>query len=165
MGGNRARTDGDRATTERRRATVLEAAELLGISVEAVRSRIKRGTLESVKEGGRTYALLDAVQIRPVSDQSLGRELIDELRDRVRSLERRLDEERVSSAELGRIIAALTQRIPELPSPASSESPGSPIRAAEEPEGQGPPAKSPQTTSEKGERGRVAPLPDNASER
>src|SRR5215218_4696508 len=164
MGGNRARTDGDRATTERRRATVPEAAELLGISVEAVRSRIKRGTLESAKEGGRTYVLLDAAQMRPVSDQSLDRELIDEIRDRVRSLERRLDEERVSSTELGRIIAALTQRIPELHSPASSESPGSPIKAAEEPEGLGPAAKSPQTTSEKGEEGRAAHVDDNASE-
>jgi len=164
MGGNRARTDGDRATTERRRATVLEAAELLGISVEAVRSRIKRGTLESVKEGGRTYVLLDAAQIRPVSDQSLDRELIDELRDRVRSLERRLDEERVSSAELSRIIAALTQRIPELPSPASSESLESPIRAAEEPEGVGPVTEGTQTTSEEGEEDRAAPVDDNASE-
>jgi hypothetical protein len=155
MGGDRARTDVDRAATERRRATVPEAAQLLGISVEAVRSRIKRGTLESVKEGGRTYVLLDAAQIRPVSDQSLGRELIDELRDRVRSLERRLDEERVSSAELGRIIAALTQRIPELP--------GSPIKAGEEPEGLGLVAEGTQTTSEEGEEDRAAPVDDNAS--
>lgn len=156
--------DVDRATTERRRATVPEAAKLLGISVEAVRSRIKRGTLESVKEGGRTYVLLDAAQIRPVSDQSLDRELIDELRDRVRSLERRLDEERVSSAELGRIIAALAQRIPELPSPASSESPGLPIRAAEELESLGPVAEGTQTISEQGEEGRAAPVAYNASE-
>ena len=100
MGRDRARSGGDRAATERRRATVPEAAELLGISVEAVRSRIKRGTLESANDSGRTYVLLDAAQIRPVSDQALDRELIDELRDRVRSLERRLDEERVSSVEL-----------------------------------------------------------------
>ena len=163
MGGDRARTDVDRAATERRRATVPEAAQLLGISVEAVRSRIKRGTLESVKEGGRTYVLLDAAQMRPVSDQSLGRELIDELRDRVRSLERRLDEERVSSAELWRIIAALTQRIPELPSLTSSESPGSPIKAGEEPEGLGSVAEGTQTTSEEGEEDRAAPVDDNAS--
>jgi excisionase family DNA binding protein len=165
MGRDRARSGGDRAATERRRATVPEAAELLGISVEAVRSRIKRGTLESAKDSGRTYVLLDAAQMRPVSDQALDRELIDELRDRVRSLERRLDEERVSSVELKRIIAALTERIPELPAPISSESPGSPIRAAEVPEGLvGPVAEGTQTTSEVGEGGRAAPVDDNASE-
>jgi hypothetical protein len=82
----------------------------------------------------------------------------------VRSLERRLDEERVSSAELGRIIAALTQRIPELPSPASSESPGSPIKASEEPEGLGLVAEGTQTTSEKGEGAWVESVADNASE-
>src|SRR5215211_768364 len=142
MGGDRAKAGDDRATTERRRATVPEAAQHLGISVEAVRSRIKRGTLERAKVGGRTWVLLDAAQVRPVSDRSLGRELIDELRDRVRSLERRLDEERSSSAELERIIAALTQRIPELPAPVSSQSSGSPIRVSEEPEGLGSVAES-----------------------
>jgi excisionase family DNA binding protein len=41
---------------------VNEAAEVLGISAKAVRSRIKRGTLESVKDGNTVYILLSSDQ-------------------------------------------------------------------------------------------------------
>ncbi len=75
---------GDRATTEqppepptvhiRRRLTVSEAADELGISAEAVRSRVKRGTLRSTKEGGTVYVLLPGSvsddQTRPGDDQT-----------------------------------------------------------------------------------------------
>src|SRR3954463_10388636 len=58
----------------RRRLTVSQAAEELRISAEAVRSRVKRGTLHSTKEGGTVYVLLpgclDDGQIRPGADQS-----------------------------------------------------------------------------------------------
>ncbi len=40
-----------RTTPPGRRLTVSEAAGRLGISAEAVRSRLKRGTLRSVKDG------------------------------------------------------------------------------------------------------------------
>lgn len=60
------RPDHDRASTEHptehpteRRATVGEAAGYLGITAEAVRSRIKRGTLKSMKEGASVYVLLE----------------------------------------------------------------------------------------------------------
>src|SRR5215210_4093743 len=43
-----------------RRVTQREAAEVLGVSVEAIRKRIKRGTLPSEKgEDGRRYVYLD----------------------------------------------------------------------------------------------------------
>jgi DNA-directed RNA polymerase specialized sigma24 family protein len=39
----------------RRRVDLREAAEILGTSVDAVRKRIQRGTLESEKEDGKVY--------------------------------------------------------------------------------------------------------------
>ena len=42
--------------------TVTEAADQLGFSVEAVRQRLKRGTLGHTKHEGRVYVHLDADQ-------------------------------------------------------------------------------------------------------
>ena len=41
------------------KVTVAEAAQLLGLSAEAVRSRVQRGTLKSTKEKGTVYVLLN----------------------------------------------------------------------------------------------------------
>src|SRR5438045_754354 len=49
----------DQTTHERVRMTVPEAATHLGISAEAVRARIHRGTLQHTKEEGSVYVLLD----------------------------------------------------------------------------------------------------------
>jgi hypothetical protein len=43
----------------RRRLDLREAAEILGASVDAVRKRIQRGTLESEKVDGKVYVWLD----------------------------------------------------------------------------------------------------------
>jgi len=109
---------GNDRTPPARRTTVAEAAEILGISAEAVRGRIRRGTLPVEREGGKVYVLLeaepedrtDADQPRTTGDQPGDRTdaLIAELQDRVRSLEE-------ANSENRRIIAALTSRIPELP--------------------------------------------------
>jgi hypothetical protein len=69
----------------------------------------------------------DPNAVHPQGEAEPYRELIEELRDRVRSLEE-------ANRENRRIIAALTQRIPELEAPASPEPPGSPETASEEPE-------------------------------
>jgi hypothetical protein len=119
VGGNR--------TQPIRRTTVAEAAEILGISAEAVRGRIRRGTLPVEREGGAVYVLIEgrdenrttADQPRTTADQPGDRTdlLIAELQDRVRSLEE-------ANRENRRIIAALTSRIPALESPERpSESP------------------------------------------
>jgi hypothetical protein len=51
--------------------SVAEASEALGISVEAVRGRIKRDTLEHEKaDDGTVYVLLKPDQSRPAPDQS-----------------------------------------------------------------------------------------------
>jgi hypothetical protein len=98
--------------------------------------RIKRGTLSADKEGGRLYVLLTPDPTTEPTDRTS--ELIAELRDRVRSLEGQLDQERTSSGELRRIVAALTQRIPEIEAPSPSEPPESPESPADEQQGRGP---------------------------
>lgn len=97
----------DGSTTEHgpntRRVTVAEAAERLGITAEAVRTRIKRGRLDSVKEPpdrtGTVYVLLQADQTGPnidptpqgqdqTADQPRGRdELVETLREQVAYLQ------------------------------------------------------------------------------
>jgi excisionase family DNA binding protein len=56
------RQDFDRTTAGpagHERVTVEDAARLMGLSVDAVRKRIERGTLRSVKAGKTRYVLLD----------------------------------------------------------------------------------------------------------
>ena len=93
-----------------RRVTVEEAAQLLGIEKESVKKRIQRGKLRSERDAsGQVWVYLD--RSKTVRDQSQRRsetdrdELVGELRDRVRSLERRLDEERESRRRGDTIIA------------------------------------------------------------
>jgi hypothetical protein len=130
-----------------RRLLVRDAARILGISEDAVRMRVKRGTLEAEREGGRLYVLLTA---DPTTDPtetktdptplditaltSAKDETISELRDRVTSLERSLEEEREARRRADTIIAQLTSRIPELPAASSQEARESPETATVEPE-------------------------------
>jgi hypothetical protein len=107
------------------RLTLSEAAQVLGTSKGALRMRVKRGTLRSEKgEDRRVYVWVnvtpntDPHAVHPQVEAEAWRELIEELRDRVRSLED-------ANRENRRIIAALTSRIPEL------EAPREPREAAE----------------------------------
>jgi hypothetical protein len=113
--------------------TVHDAARVLGISEDAVRMRVKRGTLQSEREGGRLYVFLTPEPTHEPTDRT--NELIGELKDRVRSLEEQLGSEREANRENRRIIAALTSRIPELPAASSPEPLESRGSAPEEPEG------------------------------
>src|SRR5829696_3224107 len=54
------------------RVTVAEAARLLGTSAEAVRMRVKRGSLRSTKIKNTVYVLLSPEQTRPNQDQTSG---------------------------------------------------------------------------------------------
>jgi hypothetical protein len=120
-----------------RRVHLSEAAALLGVSKDAVRMRVKRGTLRSEKGAdGRVYVWVnvsphaDPDGVHPRAQAEAWQALIDELRDRVRSLEE-------SNRENRRIIAALTQRIPEIEAPRepsrATEPPGAPETATEQP--------------------------------
>ena len=107
------------------RYTVQEAAEILGASVDAVRGRIRRGTLDSMKVEGSTYVLLDETSRDRHSEKSTSRlgetnpdqpanpnqsELVGELRDQVEWLRREVERKDT-------IIMSLTQRVPELDPP------------------------------------------------
>src|SRR5215210_8954972 len=54
------------------RATVAEAARLLGTSAEAVRMRVRRGSLRSTKIKNTVYGLLSPEQTRPNQEQTRG---------------------------------------------------------------------------------------------
>ncbi len=111
-----------RTTPPGRKLAVSEAAIELGISAEAVRSRIKRGTLRSVKEGGTVYVLLEDDQTPPdraqTTDQTTARSqsdstaLISAKDETIATLKEQLEAERQAHAEARRIIAGLVERIP-----------------------------------------------------
>jgi hypothetical protein len=121
--------------------TVPEAARALGISPEAVRNRLSRGTLKSIKEEGTVYVHLEADRSQHLSDiptdrpRDISSELVDELRDRVRYLERVPEEEREARTEERRrhdtLMAQLMSRIPEIEAP--PEAPEAPETATEQP--------------------------------
>jgi hypothetical protein len=107
------RTDG--SPPNQRRVTVREAVAALGISEGAVRMRIKRGTLESTREGERLYVLLHT-DPTPDPTRSDSERLISTLEEQLRL-------EREAHAEARRIIAGLVERIPALEAPESPETP------------------------------------------
>jgi len=125
----------------RRRLDVKEAAEVLGISSEGVRKRIKRGTLASEKEpGGRVFVWLDEDWTKSDEgsdrDRTKGRtesdsELVEVLREQLSRTWAQLEAEREANRENRRIIAGLTQRIPAIESP--PEAPQSSVTASEDP--------------------------------
>jgi hypothetical protein len=134
----------DRRTTDR--LTVSETAEVLGISAEAVRGRVRRGTLPVERESGTVYVLID----RPPTDRTTGDQsrtagdrphdrpdestaLISSKDETIAVLREQLEAERQAHAEARRIIAGLVERIPALDPPRehSADPPPEPSRARE----------------------------------
>ena len=119
------------------RVTVAEAARILGTSAEAVRMRVKRGSLKSTKIKNTVYVLLSPEQTGPTryqtsrsgpattnqtADQTDDRTaLLESLRSQVEFLQEELKRREEVHVEENRrkdtIIAQLTQRIPELEAP------------------------------------------------
>jgi len=98
-----------------------------------VRNRLSRGTLRSVKESGTVYVLLEADRARHNADipSDIPQALVAEMRGRIESLERQLEQANDRDRENRRIIAALTSRIPAIEAPSDErESP----ELVEEPE-------------------------------
>jgi excisionase family DNA binding protein len=107
--------------TTPRRVPVDEAARLLGISDGAVRQRIKRGTIEHVRDGGRLYVLL---YDDPTADTDRPHDrTIDRTSELIATLREQLQQERQAHAEARRIIAGLVERIPALEAPSDTDSP------------------------------------------
>ena len=131
-------SDADQKPTDHR-LTVFEAAEVLGISPEAVRARIKRGTLRKDKgPDGIVYVHLDAVPPRQDGDETESssrpdaslvevlREQVDALRLDLEGWKKEAEDWKDEARRKDTIIMSLTQRIPELPSAAPQEAPGAP---------------------------------------
>ena len=117
--------------TADRRVTVAEAAVLLGLSEDAVRSRLKRGTLRRKKGTDGTVFVVLAGGVpddrpttnvdRPTTDQTTDQSALalmqahlDSLGEHLTYLRYQLDQEREANRENRRIIAGLVQRVPEL---------------------------------------------------
>jgi hypothetical protein len=133
-----------------RRVTVSEAALLLGVSEDAVRSRLKRGTLR--RETGSDGTVLVVLgpegapnrpttnRNQPATDQhpkDMMQEHLDSLQDQIVHLRQQLDEAHEANRENRRIIAGLVQRVPELEPAreAPPEPPEAPENASAGPEG------------------------------
>lgn len=147
-------------------------AEVLGLGKRRVLQMLERGELEGTKdELGRwvipappVHALLQqrrrdherrnrtkdpGENDTPPASPEIERELIDSLKDQVEDLRQRLDREQDANRENRRIIAALTQRIPELEAPrderGSPETPSEPTQGTQAPQ----PRPTPQTGSQR----------------
>jgi len=102
---------------DRRRLTVPEAAEALGITVDAVRGRVRRRKLRSEHEDGTVYVWVEVPEVtdrrgpseasqRPSHDQS---ERAEDLKEQVAYLRRQLDEEREARRRADLILGQLSQ--------------------------------------------------------
>ena len=120
------------------RLTVAEAAMALGVTQEAIRQRIRRGTIEHEKgEDGKTYVYLTDKETRTQQTangvtNSVVQGYIEALKSQIQSLQQDRNEWRDEARRSQHIIMALTQRIPELEQ-ASPETP------SEDPQSNGPP--------------------------
>jgi excisionase family DNA binding protein len=96
------------------RMTVSEAAVALGISRDAVYKRIERNKIDHERDAdGQLYVYVDkSATGQRQNVQSESGALTSALEDRIESLERQLEAERGSSAELRRLLAAALERIP-----------------------------------------------------
>jgi hypothetical protein len=109
---------GRRAGRVRERLTLLEAGEVLGVSKDAVRQRVKRGTIRSEKgEDGRVYVYLDASSeaTREATTEGVtrgGDGVADRTAELITTLREQVQAERQAHAETRRLLAAALERIP-----------------------------------------------------
>jgi hypothetical protein len=103
---------------------VAEAADALGITVDAIRSRLKRGTIDHERKGGRVYVLLGADEPRPGHDQDTDQggdqgttAPEDRTAELIATLQEQLQAERRAHAEARRLLAAALERIPAIEAP------------------------------------------------
>jgi hypothetical protein len=91
---------------------------------------------------GRVRIILDDSEtLRDESPDTARQErehLVEELRDRLRYVERQLEEEREANRENRRLLAALIQRVPELEAPSSERPPEGSVSVTEEEGSTGP---------------------------
>ena len=110
--------------SEQIRVTVDEAATLLGTTANALRKRIERGTFQSEKVDGVRYVLLSDRDIPQHAGDTFGdmpndsatgmSAFVDSLEDQGDYLRRQLEVWQEEARRKDHIIAALTERLPEL---------------------------------------------------
>ena len=130
----------DPGRNTRRRLSVAEASDALDITVDAVRSRIKRGTIAHERKGGRVYVLLGDDEFRPGYDQHTDQggdqgttATEDRTAELIATLREQLQAERQAHAEARRLLMAALERIPpQLEAPPDERE--SPETVEEEPE-------------------------------
>jgi hypothetical protein len=133
------------------RLSVGEAAQVLGVTRDAIHKRISRGSIQHEKgEDGRFYVYVDTstegldssayTSIDKSKVESLER-LTANQEDRISFLERELERRGDEAERLHQIVAGLTRttaelstRLPELEAPASPQPRDAPESAGEEPE-------------------------------
>jgi len=134
VGEDRTGRDLDRALT------VADAASALGITQDAVRKRIRRGTIQSEKdESGRIYVYVSASETVHKTDQDTSQPpsdsaaLISAKDETIAALRDQLEAERQAHAEARRLLMAALERIPpQLEAP--QEATGGAETVEEEPE-------------------------------
>lgn len=134
---------------ERQRVTVQEAAKRLGVKEPAIRKRIKRGTLQSYREGGRVYVFLDTERSAGQStgySEERSEERHQERDELVEELRRQNEYLREESRRKDHIIAGLVERLPP---------------AIEPPE----PQSAPTEAGSRSDRGTAPQEPEEATER
>jgi len=137
---------------QRRRVSVEDAARILGISENAVRKRIERGTLQSERDGDTRYVLLEGdmsqhangMSMDMPGDIALMQAHLDSLQDQLAFLRAELEARTEEARRKDHIIMSLTQRIPEL-------------------EALGDEPQAPETASETSGSGDVPPEPEKRS--
>src|SRR5215208_1012650 len=107
------------------RLTVAQAADRLGVTQDAVRKRIARGTIRHEKDyEGRIFVYLDTFERKSNTHQNNGQDeesktVSDADQDKyTRSLEDQIQFLRAELERKDAILMSLTQRIPELKAPA-----------------------------------------------
>jgi hypothetical protein len=92
-----------------KRLTYAQAAHALGISIDAARMRVRRGTLRSERDETGVRVILDADQVRQDPDETT---LTAQLRSEVEYL-------REETRRKDHLIAALIQKVPALEAPSN----------------------------------------------
>jgi hypothetical protein len=105
------------------RLTVAQAAAQLGVSQDAIRKRIRRDTIDYDQDpDGRIYVYVDSSEIaqHESSDASIER-LVQVQHDDIEFLRRELETRTEEIRRRDSIIAALTQRLPEIEAPSEPQ--------------------------------------------
>ena len=135
--------DGDKYGTGQvtnHKATVYEAAEVLGVTVDAIRKRIQRGTIPHERhEDGRVYVLLDeASKLQDNRQDATGKvqddrqtpyrtdrdQLVQSLQDQVEYLRHEAEVWQEEARRKDHLLAAALERIPAAIEPPEEPPPG-----------------------------------------